>query len=139
MKKIKFIIALFSILLLLLSGCNGANGKLSQKMIDKYSDNNNYISFMGEVIECNGNDVLIKCDSLKTYISYEDDVCQFYIQSSKALNLEEGSTIVFVTVPFHFYNGHKLPIVELKTNEKVLLPFEEGKENLIEWVNTNIK
>ena len=55
------------------------------------------------------------------------------------MELQVGEEIQFTTVPFHFYNGHKLPIVELKIDENTLLSFEDGKENLIDWVNTNFK
>lgn len=47
--------------------------------------------------------------------------------------------IQFTTVPFYFYSGHKLPMVEFKIDETTLLSFEEGKENLINWVNVNFK
>lgn len=50
-----------------------------------------------------------------------------------------GEQIEFTIVTFHFYNWHKLPMVELKIDKKTLLSFEEDKENLIDCVNTNFK
>lgn len=125
------------LLTILSSGCNSSNRKLTKKMIEKYSDNQSYVSLSGEIIEVYGNNAVIKCEELKTYISYEDDTCDYYIYSNQILNLDVGDKIVFSTVPFHFYNGHKLPIVELKIDNDTLLVFEDGKENLIEWVNKN--
>ena len=108
-------------------------------MIEKYSDIQNYVTLTGEVIEINENNVIIKCEELNDYISYEDELCDYYIHSDQFIELQVGEEIQFTTVPFHFYNGHKLPIVELKIDENTLLSFEEGKENLINWVNTNFK
>ena len=136
MKKFAILIIL---LVVFLSGCNISNQTLTNKMIEKYSDNQNYVTLSGEVIEVNENNVIIKCEELNDYISYEDELCDYYIYSDQFVELQAGMEIQFTTVPFHFYNGHKLPIVELKTDENILLSFEEGKENLIDWVNTNFK
>ena len=106
-------------------------------MIEKYSEDQNYVTLIGEVIEINENNVVIKCEELNDYISYEDELCDYYIYADEFVQLQAGDEIEFTTVPFHFYNGHKLPIVELKIYEDTLLLLEEGKENLIDWVNTN--
>ena len=135
MKKIVFLVAF--LLITLLFGCNLSNQKLAEKMIEKYSDNQNYVTLVGEIIDFNENNVVIKCVELTDYISYEDEFCDFYIYSDNVVELQVGEQIKFTTVPFHFYNGHKLPIVELKTDENILLSFEDGKENLIDWVNAN--
>ena len=136
MKKFAIFITL---LVVFLSGCNISNQKLAQKMIEKYSVNQNYVTLTGEVIEFYENNVIIKCEELNDYISYEDEHCDYYIYSDQFVELQVGEEIQFTTVPFHFYNGHKLPIVELRIDENLLLSFEDGKENLIDWVNTNFK
>ena len=136
MKKFAILI---SLLVVFLTGCNLSNQKLAKKMIEKYSDNQNYVTLTGEVIEFNENNVIIKCEELNDYISYEDELCNYYIYSDQFVELQVGEEIQFTTVTFHFYNGHKLPIVELKIDENTLLSFEEGKENLIDWVNIKFK
>ena len=136
MKKFAILI---SLLVVFLTGCNLSNQKLANKMIEKYSEDQNYVTLTGEVIEINENNIVIKCEELNDFISYEDELCDYYIYSDDFVELEVGDEIKFSTVPFHFYNGHKLPIVELKIDENTLLSFEEGKENLIDWVNTNFK
>lgn len=132
MKKFTII---FILLIVFLSGCNISNQNLAKKMIEKYSDNQNYVTLTGEVIEINENNVVIKCEELNDYINYEDELCDYYIYSDQFIELQVGDEIQFTTVPFHFYNGHKLPIVELKIDGNTLLSFEEGKENLINLVN----
>ena len=136
MKKFAILI---SLLVVFLTGCNLSNQKLANKMIEKYSEDQNYVTLTGEVIEINENNIVIKCEELNDFISYEDELCDYYIYSDDFVELEVGDEIKFSTVPFHFYNGHKLPIVELRIDENTLLSFEEGKENLIDWVNTNFK
>ena len=135
----KFTILVIFLLVTFLFGCTIFNQKLAKKMIEKYSDNQNYVTLTGEVIEFNENNVIIKCEELNDYISYEDELCDYYIYSDQFVELQVGEEIQFTTVPFHFYNGHKLPIVELKIDENTLLSFEEGKENLLDWVNINFK
>lgn len=135
----KFTILVIFLLVTFLIGCTISNQKLAKKMIEKYSDNQNYVTLTGEVIEFNENNVIIKCEELNDYISYEDELCDYYIYSDQFVELQVGEEIQFTTVPFHFYNGHKLPIVELKIDENTLLSFEEGKENLLDWVNINFK
>ncbi len=137
MKKSAIVITL--LLFTLLSGCHSSNQILASKMIAKYSENQSYVTLSGEIIECNEYNVTIKCEEIKEYISYEDDICEYFIFSDKPLDLVVGDMVDFVTVPFHFYNGHELPIVELKLDDNVLLNFEDGKENLTEWVKANFK
>lgn len=139
MRKFAKFAILITLLVVFLSGCNLSNQKLAQKMIEKYSNNENYVTFIGEVMEINENNVIIKCEELNNFISYQDELCDYYIYSNQFVELQVGEKIQFTTVPFHFYDGHKLPIVELKVNKNTILPFEEGKENLIEWVNTTFK
>lgn len=134
----KFTILVIFLLVTFLFGCNISNQKLAKKMIEKYSDNQNYVlDWWSNRI--NENNVIIKCEELNDYISYEDELCDYYIYSDQFVELQVGEEIQFTTVPFHFYNGHKLPIVELKIDENTLLSFEEGKENLLDWVNINFK
>lgn len=136
MKKFAILIIL---LIVFLMGCNSSNQKLAERMIEKYSNNQNYVTLTGEIIEINENNAVIKCEELNDYISYEDELCDYYIYSEEFVELQIGEIIQFTTVPFHFYNSHKLPIVELRIDEDTLLSFVEGKENLIGWVNTNFK
>ena len=137
MKKLAIIIIL--LLVTLLSGCYSSNEKLAKKMIEKYSNDQNYVTLSGEIIDFHENDVIIKCEELESYIGYEDEFCDFYIYSDQIIDLSVGEKISFTTVPFHFYNGHKLPIVELVINGDTLLVFDDGKENLINWVNSRFK
>ena len=133
MKKIAFLI---SLLVVFLTGCNFLNQMLVEKMIEKYLEDQNYVTLTGEFIEFDGNFVVIKCEELNDYLSYEDEFCEYSICSKEYLELEVGVEIQFTTVPFHFYNGHYLPIVELRIDGNLLLSFEDGKKNLIDWVNT---
>lgn len=137
MKKFRFLIIL---LVTFLSSCTLSNHILAQKMLKKYSDDQSYVTLSGEITKINkNNNVIIKCEDLNNYINYQSELCDYHIYSTYIIELSIGDKIEFVTVPFHFYNGHKLPIVELKIDGKTLLLFEEGKENLINWVNTNFK
>ena len=122
-----------------MTSCYPSNTVLRKKMIAKYSDDQNYVILTGEVTEFYKNNVIIKCEELRNYLSFQKELCDYYIYSDNFVQLQAEDEIEFVTVPFHFYNGHKLPIVELKKDGITLLAYEEGKKNLIDWVNTNFK
>ena len=130
MNKIAMSITL--ILVILLSGCTSSDKILAEKMIEKYSENQNYVSLSGEIIEIEPYLITIKSEELKVY--FKDGVCKFDIFSYQDLDLSVGDQIEFTTVIFYFYNGHILPIVEVKKGEENLLLFEDGKECLINWV-----
>lgn len=134
MKKFAALIMLFA---MLLSGCTLSDRILAKKMIEKYSVDQNYVVLSGEITELDGNIVIIKCEELSKYLPYQGDLCDYYIYSDPMMELSVGDEIEFVTVPFHFYNGHHLPIVEVRKDDNILLAFEEGKANLIDWVNAN--
>lgn len=137
MKKVAMFI--ISLLVVLLSGCSLVNHQLADKMIEKYSQDQNYVHLSGEVIEIRENNLVIKCEELDEYLSYEDEFCDYYIYADEIIELPVGTQLDFMTVPYHFYNGHKLPIVEVAVGGNIMLTFYEGKENLIDWVNTNFK
>lgn len=122
-----------------MTSCYPSNTVLRKKMIVKYSDDQNYVILTGEVTEFDKNNVIIKCEELRNYLSFQKELCDYYIYSKNFVQLQAEDEIEFVTVPFHFYNGHKLPIVELKKDGITLLAYEEGKKNLIDWVNTKFK
>lgn len=122
-----------------MTSCYPSNTVLRKKMIAKYSDDQNYVILTGEVTEFDKNNVIIKCEKLRNYLSFQKELCDYYIYSKNFVQLQAEDEIEFVTVPFHFYNSHKLPIVELKKDGITLLAYEEGKKNLIDWVNTNFK
>ena len=44
----------------------------------------------GEVIEINENNIVIKCEKLNDFISYEDELCDYYIYSDEFVELEVG-------------------------------------------------
>lgn len=131
----KLFCVLFVIVISFMLSCYPALENLKSKMIDKYTNDKNYVTLFGEIIESNDNNVEIKCEELTNYIHYAKERYYFYIYSEQTIDLSVGDQIEFATVPFHFYDGQKLPIVELKKDDKTLLSFEEGKKNLINWVN----
>ncbi|MBQ9125688.1 MAG: hypothetical protein IJY13_03420 [Clostridia bacterium] len=132
-KSTILVVAVILLSVMMFSGCSDLI--LKNKLLEKYSDDQNYVALSGKIVEVDGLVVVIQCEELSEYLSYEDDLCEYYIHSKQILDLKVGDEIQFITVPFHFYNGHQLPIVELKTSESTLLEFADGKDNLIDWVN----
>ena len=137
MKKI--LISITLLLSILLSGCAADSRILIRKMNEKYSNNQNYVVLTGTIVEVvrEGYVFEIKSEDLKSYLNYDTE--RFKIHGKPIEDLNVGDEIVFTTVVFHFYNGHVLPIVELKKDGIVLLSFEEGKQNLLRWVNEDFR
>ena len=134
MKKI-YVCIISLICLLLFTGCTTANEKWKESMKEKYSNDQNYVVLFGEVIEINKNYIIIKCEELQEYLDYEDEYCDYIIYSNEIIDLNTGDQIQFKTVPYHFYNGHKLPIVEIYIGDECLLNYKTGKEELFKWIN----
>lgn len=137
MKKV--VVLLVIVLLSVLSGCTLETPQLERFMLEKYEDDQSYVALSGEIVEYDDDKVIIRCEKLKEYINYVADTCDYYIYSTQPIELTNGDTIDFITVPFHFYNGQHLPIVQVTINGTELLSFDEGKINLINWVNNHLK
>ena len=76
--------------------------KIADKKIEKYSENQNYFTLSGKVTEFDENNVIIKCEELNEYISYQNELCDDYIYSNQMIELSVGDKIEFVTILFHF-------------------------------------
>ena len=49
-------------------------------------------------------------------------------------SFEIGQQVTFTTAPKYFGNGYVMPIVKLSIDNEVLLDFETGYENLLNWL-----
>lgn len=110
-----------------------------KKMLEVYSNDDNYITLKGEIVEINNtnNEILlsIKCEELKQYLPHESDICEYLIFSEQIVDLYVGDIITFVTAKVRFKYIKWLPIVSINKNNTTILNFEDGKNNLINWVN----
>ena len=127
------------LLILILFGITGCQASNKKEMLEIYSNDENYITLQGQIVEMNNtnNDIFvsIKCEELKQYIPYEKDICEYWIFSKQITNLYVGDIIVFITSKVRFEYIEWLPIVSITKNNICILKFEEGKNNLINWVN----
>lgn len=134
MKRIMLIILIF-----VLFGITGCQPPGKQKMLEVYSNNENYITLQGEIIEIinTNNDILllIKCEELKQYIPNEIDVCEYRIFSNHTIDIHVGDNVMFITSNVRFKYIEWMPIVSITKNNINLLEFGEGKKNLLNWVN----
>lgn len=134
MKRILLFILIF--LLFCITGCQPP-GK--QKMLEVYSNNENYITLQGEIIEINNKNnntlVTIKCEEFKKYIPNEKDVTEYLIFSNYDIDIQVGDNVMFITSNIRFEYIEWLPIVSITRDNITLLEYNEGKKNLINWVN----
>ena len=130
---------LLFILIFILFGFTGCKPPGKQKMLEVYSNNENYITLQGEIIEINNTNnnvfVTIKCEELKKYIPNEKDVSEYLIFSNYDIDIQDGDNVRFITSNIRFKYTRWLPIVSIIRDDIILLEFNEGKKNLIDWVN----
>ena len=134
MKRIVLFILI--VVLFCISGCQPPD---KHEMLEVYSNNENYVTLEGEIIEINNTDnnifVLIKCEKLKQYIPNEKEICEYIIFSNQTIDIQVGDNVTFITSNVGFKYTDWLPIVSITKNNINLLEFDEGKNNLIKWVN----
>ena len=142
--KTKIILAIvFCIVFLLIIGLIAFSvftlscGLLENKMCEYYSDDNNYQQVRGVVTETVNEHVIvveILSDS-EDFIKYGNKV-QFEICSNESVGRQimVGDNIEFISAPKYFYNGNKLPIVQIVLDDIEYLDFLDGKEFLLEKI-----
>ena len=139
MKKRIFLLALF--IDVVFSACT-----LNQE-IDYYSDTNNYITATGTVTHIkyneNQDELYLGFDSLSP--GFSDNA--FKIVGKNLLiaqdngidqKLQMGKQIEFISTPKYFGDGYVMPIVEIVVDGEVLLSFEQGQQNWLEWLGDSL-
>ncbi len=125
--------------LIFMSGCQTALERDKMEMLEEYGNDDNYITLTGEVTEIDSessyNIILsIKCENIKQYDANADDECKYSVFSSSNVDVCVGDTIIYKTVLSSVDYMEFPPIVAIDKNNETILCFEEGKENLINWV-----
>jgi hypothetical protein len=127
------------LLAVILSSC------YADRMLEYYADESNFQTVTGTV----------------TYVGFSDDRQTLYLSisnlpegfSSKTFEivgknldvvkkttlvhkLSEGAEVEFVSAPRYFWDGYVMPIVALSVDGYVLLDYERGYSNYMEWLKT---
>ena len=131
------IIIIMSICVLLCS-CN------SSGIVEYYSQKENYISVTGTISSIKYNE-----EATALYIDFSelypvlDDTCFKIVGENleivKANRIDDklkiGEQIIFITAPKYFGDGYVMPIVSISISGESLIGFDEGYENLIDWLS----
>lgn len=113
----------------------------SLKLIRYYTQKENYISVTGTVSYIHGGSTGM-CIVFSELSPILDDT-RFNIvgknleivQSNKISDkLKIGERITFITAPGYFWDAYVMPIVAISIHGEYLLDFEEGYENLLDWL-----
>ena len=133
----KLITMIISICILLCS-CNSVG------RIEYYTQKENYISVIGTISSIKYNE-----EATALYIDFSelspvlDDTCFKIVGENldivKANRIDDklkiGEQIIFITAPKYFGDGYVMPIVSISISGENLIGFEEGYENLIDWLS----
>lgn len=133
----------FMVLLLvcstLLCSCSISN----RTLLKYYSVRSNYVTVNGVV------DYMQDAPELDgLYLGFSelfptmDDSCFKLVGTNREIVLKEdilqkvqlGTKVSFMTAPRYFGDGYVMPIVAISVDGEELLSFEEGYENLLEWL-----
>ena len=128
------------LMILCLAGCQNPFQKQKNEMLEVYSNDENYITLTGEVVEVYSLEkqsrIVVKSDDRKDYFPSEDSECEYVIFADDPLEVAVGDVITYTTVKVRFkYSRDWLPIVELSKDGEILLKSQDGKENFLAWVN----
>jgi hypothetical protein len=132
-------IVLLLICSFLLCSCSVSN----RVLIRYYSEKSNYVTASGVVSH-------IKDAPERDHLVFGfselspsmDDVSFNFVGANREIVLQRGilqkvqlgTTVSFMTAPHYFGDGYIMPIVEISVDGEELLSFEEGYENLLEWL-----
>ena len=139
MRKVLCIVIILCTLISV-TGCGYATQIKRNQYLNLYENEENFVSLTGKVTEVdngkNAQILKIECSDLLDYVSQKEyERIQYRVWSDLPLDLEVGDTITFVTVPADCENSYTLPIVSIDKDGENILDLEEGKDNLIAWVN----
>ncbi len=113
------------IFMILVSSCRiDFNGPLRRKMLNYYSNDNNYVKLIG-VVKSIGDyqyekiKFEIELQEKDKYPMYDHNTEGYhlfavYSLSELSIDLKYDDEINFTTSLFYFYNGHRLPIVAIE-------------------------
>ena len=139
MKKLISFLLIF--VMLFLSSCDVFGEKMRRHMVEYYSNDEHYAELSGTVasieapyIRVNNIQVLTEIHDFPIYKTTDQEIFTIVNYKDLSFNINVGDEIVFTSAPMCFYNGHRLPIVELKRGEDVLLTFEDGKAAYLDWI-----
>ncbi len=133
----KFFIPLILCITFVLSSCSSDNH------LEYYSKPSNYITATGTITHIKYSE---ENDAL--YLGFEQLSPEFSDDSFKIVGknlsivqengvdqkLQIGKQIDFISAPRYFGDGYVMPIVGLTVDGEVLLTFEQGYDNWLEWI-----
>ena len=152
MRKIKFLALLFFLILLTgclpdLSYCYPGHLRMKKERLAIYNDNDNYITLTGKVVELNDDShpyTLIDICWDNQNDNDNKNIRSYWIFSNyipdtlfirEPLDINVGDVITYTTTKEKYRDDDWFPIVEVIKNNETLLSFEDGKQNIINWVN----
>lgn len=114
-----------------------------QNMLEYYTNKNNYVSATGTI-----HHIRFADETYELYLGISEQTPKFddtnFVVSGQNMNivqehgienkLQIGDKVSFVAAPKYWGDGYAIPIVEITLDGETLLTFEEGYENLLEWL-----
>ena len=119
----------------------GTSCGISNKKVDYYLNQNNYIEVSGTITH-----IFFDEDKEALYLGFSelskklDDTSFKIVGDSYSVvvaykeTIQLGKTATFVTAPKYFGDGYVMPIVSLTIDDNEILSYETGFSNFIDWL-----
>lgn len=145
MKRLNILIT-FVLIACLLQGCFiDWNAPLRNHMISYYSDDSNYVNLVGRIVDMQDDVtnkhqrrqieiIILSGNCTEKEFKFNTPTGYYFSFCGPAQGVKEGDIISFTTAPMLFYNGDTYRIVSLEKDGEIFYTFEEGKQNLLDWI-----
>lgn len=126
--------------LICVTGCQTALQKSKRKMFEIYTNDENYITFLGEIIKIENRETYMNLTITSNQIAVDcnegfQETYNYWVFSKSMIDIKVGDIIKYTTVSIEINNDEWLPIVAIEKNDEILLDYQIGKANLLDWVN----
>ena len=114
---------------------------IKKSMTEYYSNDQVYSWLEGRIISIGKDRLLVEVITSNGEFSFREGTNRdfFMLTNLENFELQEDDIISFKSAPRQFFDGHNFPIVAIEKNGIIVLDYEAGKENLLNWIKFDFK
>ncbi len=119
------------------------NKSYSKRELAYYTKESNYIEVTGVITGIyqyeQSSKLVLSCEELSSHFSeryFKISGKNYSVVLDRQIlaKIKKGARVEFISAQEYFYDGYQMPIVQLSVDGEELLSYEEGYQNLIEWL-----
>ena len=109
-----------------------------------YSQTDNYVETSGVVsyIRYDNENSTLYISFTDLSYKFDDDTFKivgdnYRLITEQNISLSIGDCVSFISAPRYYGDAYVMPIVSLSIDNEIILPFEDGYTNFLEWLREN--